>query len=55
MSFLLAQKNRVKLFYPQRHHYLAAPYFNSIATLSGLWYKVVLNSEDIDISVRSGF
>jgi len=55
MSFLLARKNKIKLFYPQRHCYLAAHYFNSIATLSGLCYKVVLNSEDIDISVRSGF
>lgn len=55
MSFLLAQKNKIKLFYPQRHRYLAARYFNSIAILSGLCYKVVLNSEDVDISVGSGF
>lgn len=42
MSSLLAQKNKIKRFYPQRHCYLAAHYFNSIATL---WFMLQSSSE----------
>lgn len=42
MSFLLAQKNKIKLFYPQRHCYLSAYYFNSIVTL---WFMLQSSCE----------
>lgn len=42
MSFLLAQKDKIKWFYPQRHFYLAAHYVNSIATL---WFMLQSSSE----------
>lgn len=55
MYFCWQKKNKIKLFYPQKHRYLAAHRSTSAAALARLRYKVVLKSANTDISVRSRF